>query len=70
MPPKDPPHVDGQAVREHSIEERRQASLRELSAEWERKLKCLNDPDAQDRSEAIFAAGGRTKVRPKAGESF
>ena len=70
MVPKDPPHVDGQAMPEQSVEERRQASLRELSAEWDRKLKCLNDPDAHERIDAIFAARGRSKVRPRAGESF
>jgi hypothetical protein len=64
MPPKDPPQTPEEA------EERRESTLRELSAEWDRKLECLKHPDANERIKAIMHAQGRTKVRPKAGETY
>jgi hypothetical protein len=63
MPGKDPPRTP-----EQEAEERRQAALLQLKAEWDRKLAVLNEPDARDRVDALFDAGGRLKKRPKAGE--
>ena len=48
----------------------RDAVLAELSAEFDRRLAVLNAPGAHERIDAVFAARGRTKVRPKAGPTF
>jgi PHD/YefM family antitoxin component YafN of YafNO toxin-antitoxin module len=48
----------------------RAASLEELSAEFDRRLASLKSPDARDRIDAVMNARGRSKRRPKAGESF
>lgn len=49
-------------------EARRQASLAELTAEFDRRLAALKDPDAHKRVDAMMDAGGKTKRRPKAGD--
>lgn len=48
----------------------RKAALKELSAEWDRRLAPLQEPDARARLEALLAAKGRAKTRSKAGPSF
>lgn len=50
--------------------ERRQAVLAELSAEFDRRLAALKSPETRGRAEAVMAARGRSKRRPKAGASF
>ena len=50
--------------------ERRQAALAELAAEFDRRLAALKSPETRSRVEAVMAARGRTKRRPKAGVSF
>jgi hypothetical protein len=69
MAPKDPPRSDESATLEEGAEERRQAALKELRAEWDRRLACLNHPDAARRVEAMMDKCGRTKKRPIAGSS-
>jgi prevent-host-death family protein len=49
-------------------EARRQASLAELTAEFDRRLAALKDPDAHKRLDAMMDAGGKTKRRPKVGD--
>jgi prevent-host-death family protein len=49
---------------------RRQAALAELSADFDRRLAALKSPETRGRVEAVMAARGRTKRRPKAGASF
>jgi hypothetical protein len=70
MSPKEPPRSGEPSTLDEAGEKRRQVALRELEAEWDRKLACLNYPDAHDKVEAMFDAQGRTKKRPKAGETF
>ena len=50
--------------------ERRQAALAELSAKFDRRLAALKSSETRGRVEAVMAARGRTKHRPKAGVSF
>lgn len=47
---------------------KREVSLAELSAEFDRRLAVLQSPDARGRVDAIMDARGKTKRRPKAGE--
>jgi hypothetical protein len=51
-------------------EERRQAALSELSADFDRRLAVLNAPETRGRVKAVMKARGRSKRRPKAGASF
>ena len=51
-----------------TTEARRQASLAELSAEFDRRLAALKNPDAHKRVDAMMDARGKTKRRPKAGD--
>ncbi len=67
--------VDAGKYREMSAiveatEQRRQAALGELTAEFERRLASLQAPDTRKRMDAVMAARGRPKVRPKAGPSY
>lgn len=57
-------------VEQRIKEQRWKAALKELSAEWDRRLAPLQEPDARARVEALFAAEGRAKTRSKAGTSF
>ena len=50
--------------------ERYRAALKELKAEWDRNLECLNRPDASRKVDAMMDKCGRTKKRPIAGSSF
>jgi hypothetical protein len=45
-----------------------QASLAELTAEFDRRLAVLQSPEARDRVDAMMDAGGKTKRRPTAGD--
>lgn len=54
----------------HSDEQRFKAALKVISAEWDRRLAPLQEPDARERLESLLAAKGRAKTRSKAGESF
>jgi len=49
-------------------EAHRQASLAELTAEFDRHLAALKNPDAHKRIDAMMDARGKTKRRPKAGD--
>jgi antitoxin (DNA-binding transcriptional repressor) of toxin-antitoxin stability system len=51
-------------------EERRQATLAELTAEFDQRLATLTAPDAHARMDAMMASRGRAMPRPKAGSSF
>lgn len=50
--------------------ERHRATLAELSAEFDRRLATLKSPGTRGRVEAVMAARGRSRRRPKAGVSF
>jgi PHD/YefM family antitoxin component YafN of YafNO toxin-antitoxin module len=49
---------------------RHQASLARLATDFERRLASLQDPETRTRVQAVMAARGRAKRRPKAGSSF
>jgi rRNA processing protein Krr1/Pno1 len=49
---------------------RNKVALAELSADFDKRLAALKTPEARDRIEAVMAAKGRLKRRPKAGASF
>ena len=49
---------------------RQQATLTDLSAEFDRRLAALKSPETRGRVEAVMAARGRAKRRAKAGASF
>jgi len=71
MAPKDPTRVDEPAERDNAAEPRRKKRLEEMRAEWDARLRaCFDAPDFADRVDAMMDACGRTKVRPKAGETF
>jgi hypothetical protein len=71
MSPKDPPRVDEPNKRDEATEAVYQKTLEELRAEWDAWLRPIFDaPDFGERVDAMMDACGRTKVRPKAGESF
>lgn len=53
-----------------AAQDRRQASLAELTADFDRRLAALQAPDARKRAEAAMASRGRTTPRPKAGATF
>lgn len=53
-----------------SARERHRVALTELSAEFDRRLAALNSSDIRGRVESVLAARGRSKQRPKAGDSF
>jgi PHD/YefM family antitoxin component YafN of YafNO toxin-antitoxin module len=46
----------------------REASLKELAAEFDRRLASLRRPDAHRKVDAVMDARGKTKRRPKAGD--
>jgi hypothetical protein len=48
----------------------RETALAELSAEFDRRLATLQEPDTGDRIDAVMATRGRTPTRPKAGSSY
>ena len=52
------------------VKARQQATLAELSAEFDGRLAALKSPETRGRVEAVIAARGRSKRRPKAGISF
>jgi hypothetical protein len=71
MSPKDPPRVEEPSKRDEAAEAVYQKALEELRAEWDARLRPIFDaPDFGKRVDAMMDACGRTKVRPKAGESF
>ena len=71
MAPKDPPRSDEQTKLDEVADERRQAALKELTEEYDRRLRAGFDaPDFRERVDAVMKARGRTKVRPKAGSSY
>jgi hypothetical protein len=47
---------------------RKQASLEELRAEFDRRLAVLQDPKAHERVDAMMDTCGKAKRRPKAGD--
>jgi len=58
------------AAPDKAAEERRRATIAELSAEFDRYLAQLRAPDTRERMEALMASNGRTRTRPIAGPSF
>jgi hypothetical protein len=71
MVPQDPPQFDEPTESDEVAEARRQKSLEELKAKWDARLRaCFDAPDFGERVDAMMDARGRTKVRPKAGETF
>jgi len=48
----------------------REAAKAEVEAEFDRRLASLRAPDTRQRVEAVMAARGRGKTRPKVGSSF
>jgi hypothetical protein len=71
MAPKDPPRVDESTKSDEVAEALRKKSLEELKAGWDARLRaCFDAPDFRERVDAMMDACGRTKVRPKAGETF
>jgi hypothetical protein len=71
MAPKDPPRTDESTQPDEAAEARRQKALEELKAEWDARVRaCFEAPDFGERVDAMMDARGRTKVRPKAGETF
>jgi antitoxin (DNA-binding transcriptional repressor) of toxin-antitoxin stability system len=53
-----------------SAKARHQATLAELTAEFDQHLAGLKAPDTRERVEAALASRGRVLPRPKAGTSF
>jgi hypothetical protein len=53
-----------------SAAERHEPRLKELGAEWDRRLSILNMPDAHKRLDAVLAAGGHMKRRLKAEPTY
>jgi len=53
-----------------SVKAGRETALAELSADFDRRLASLQDPDTHDRIDALMASRGRTPTRPKAGTSY
>ena len=45
-------------------------AVAELSAEWDKRLAVLNELGASKRVDAMMDVQGRSKKRPKAGETF
>ncbi len=50
--------------------EHHQATLAELTAEFDRRLAALQAPDTHEWMDAVMASRGRVLPRPKAGASF
>ena len=48
----------------------RGAALAELSAEFDRRLASLQDPDTHDQMDAVMASRGWIGAGPKAGTSY
>jgi hypothetical protein len=48
----------------------RENVLAELSAEFDRHLATLQEPDTGHRIDAVMASRGRTPTRPKAGSAY
>jgi hypothetical protein len=71
MPSKEPPKTKELTPHEKGVDERRHAALKELEAEWDRRLKaCFDAPDFGERVDRMMDACGRTKKRPIAGSSY
>jgi hypothetical protein len=51
-------------------DEHKEAPLKRLKAEWDRRLECLNRPDASRKVDVMMDSCGRTKKRPIAGSTF
>jgi len=60
----------GPSIALEAAKKRHQATLAELSAEFDRRLAVLNAPDARARIEATLASRGRGIPRSKAGPSY
>ena len=70
MDPKNPPQKGEQTRPDEAAEARLQKAKKDLEAEWDRRLACLNHPDAHAKVDAIFNSGGRVKKRSIAGSTF
>ena len=70
MAHKDPPRSDEKTALDGDAAEGRQAALKQLEADWDRRLRHLKHPDFAKRVDAIMNARGRTKKRPIVGSSY
>jgi hypothetical protein len=70
MDPEGPPRANEPATIDEAAEARLQKAKKEVEAEWDRRLACLNHPDTPAKIEAIFRTGGRVKKRSIAGATF
>jgi len=62
------PHSRDEPKNLYPTEAQQQASLAELTAEFDRRPASPQDPQARDRIDAVMKARGETKRRPKAGD--
>ena len=68
---KDPKTGDRKAPKlAESPEARRQRGLADLAADFDERLKVLNEPGAHEKLDAVMKARGRMKRPPRAGESI
>lgn len=50
--------------------QRDQAILDELTRRFDEQLAVLKQPDIREKMQAVFDAGGKLKIRPKAGMTY
>lgn len=53
-----------------ALKARESRVLDELSAQFNRRLAALQEPDAADKVAAVLASKGKLRSRPKAGSAF
>jgi hypothetical protein len=70
MSPKEPPRIEEEPAPERSADDRLEKARKELQAEWDQRLACLNEPGASERVDAVMDARGRMKKRPIAGPTY
>lgn len=58
------------AARAAALKARESTVLDELSAQFNRRLTALQEPDAANKLAAVLASKGKLRSRPKAGSAF
>jgi len=53
-----------------AIQRRREAALDALSKRFDEQLEAMQSPDFREKIDAVFAAKGKLRNPPKAGETF
>jgi prevent-host-death family protein len=53
-----------------AVQRRRQAALDALSKRFDEQLEAMQSPDFREKLDAVFAAKGKLRNPPKAGETF